>query len=57
MEDFLTGLDELIDNAEGISAIEVMGALQLAQQRLAFDLLTDDSEDEEGDEGDEGGAE
>ena len=57
MEDFLAGLDELIDNADGISAIEVMGALQLAQQRLAFDLLTDDSEDEEGGEGDEGGAE
>ena len=57
MEDFLTGLDSLIENAEGISEIEIMGALQLAQQRLAFEMLTDDGEDEEGEEGDEGGAE
>jgi hypothetical protein len=55
MEDFLSSLEELIENAEDITAIEVMGALQLAQQRVAFDLFT--GEDEEGDEGDEGGAE
>ena len=51
MEDFLIGLDILIENAEDISVIEIMGALQLAQQRLAFEMLTDDGEDEDGDEG------
>ena len=57
MEDFLTGLDSLIENAEDISVIEIMGALQLAQQRLAFEMLTDDGEDEEGEDGDEGAEE
>lgn len=47
MEDFLINLDNLIDSAEGVSALEVIGALELAKQRLTFDLLTDD-EDEEG---------
>ena len=47
MEDFLTALDNLIDNAEGVTAIEVLGALELVKQRLAFDLLTDDEDEED----------
>jgi len=58
MEDFLTGLDSLIEDAEDISVIEIMGALQLAQQRLALEMFTgEDEEGDEGDEADEGGAE
>jgi hypothetical protein len=47
MEDFLTGLDSLIENAEGISAIEVIGALELAQMRISVDLLVDDDDEED----------
>lgn len=42
MEDFLTALEELIEaNCETLSAIELIGALQVTQQRLAFDLFTE----------------
>ena len=47
MEDFLLQLDNLVDNLEDVTAIEVIGALELVKQRLVFDLLADD-EDEEG---------
>ena len=47
MEDFLTALDNLIDSLEDVTALEVIGSLELVKQRLVFDLLADD-EDEEG---------
>ena len=47
MEDFLLQLDNLVDSAEGVGPLEVVGALELVKQRLVFDLLADD-EDEEG---------
>jgi hypothetical protein len=47
MEDFLTALDNLVDNAEDVTAIEVLGALELVKQRLAFDLLADKEEEED----------
>ena len=39
MEDFLTALDNLVDSLEDVTAIEVIGALELVKQRLVFDLL------------------
>ena len=47
MEDFIVNLDNLIGGLEDVTAIEVIGALELVKQRLVFDMLTDD-EDEEG---------
>ena len=47
MEDFLTSLDNLIGNAEGVSALEVIGSLELVKQRLVFDLLADDEDEED----------
>ena len=47
MENFLLQLDNLVDSLEDVTAIEVVGALELVKQRLVFDLLADD-EDEEG---------
>ena len=47
MDDFLLNLDNLVDSLEDVTAIEVIGALELVKQRLVFDLLADD-EDEEG---------
>ena len=47
MEDFLTSLDNLIGNAEGVSALEAIGALELAKHRLTFDLLADEEEEED----------
>jgi len=46
MDSFLDGLDELIEVSE-ISVIELIGALQLTQQRIALRLLTDQDADEE----------
>jgi hypothetical protein len=46
MESFLDGLDELME-ASDISVIELIGALQLTQQRIALQLLTDQDPDEE----------
>ena len=46
MESFLDGLDELIASSE-ISIIEFIGALQLTQQRVALQLLTDEGSEEE----------
>ena len=47
MEDFLLQLDNLVDNLEDVTAIEVIGALELVKQRLVFDLLADDEDEEE----------
>jgi hypothetical protein len=47
METFLEALDALIADQD-LSIIEVLGALQITQQRLAFEmLLNDDEEDDE----------
>jgi hypothetical protein len=46
MEDFLTALDNLVDSLEDVTVIEVLGALELVKQRLAFDLLADEDEEE-----------
>ena len=47
MEDFLLHLDNLVDSLEDVTAIEVIGALELVKQRLVFDMLADDEEEEE----------
>ena len=47
MEDFLLQLDNLVDSLEDVTAIEVIGALELVKQRLVFDMLADDEEEEE----------
>ena len=47
MEDFLLQLDNLIDSLEDVTAIEVIGALELVKQRLIFDLLADNEDEEE----------
>jgi len=47
MEDFLEGLNDLIDDhCESMSTVELIGALQITQQRLAFDLFVGDSEED-----------
>lgn len=46
MEDFLTALDNLVDSLEGVTTIEVIGALELVKQRLVFDLLVDEEEED-----------
>lgn len=48
MEDFLANLDNLIDSTEGVSAFEVIGALEFVKQTLILDLMNDDDEEEEG---------
>ena len=46
MEDFLTAIDNLVDSLEDVTALEVIGALELVKQRLVFDLLADDEEED-----------
>jgi len=46
MEDFLTALDNLVDSLEDVTAIEVIGALELVKQRMVFDLLVDEDEED-----------
>ena len=46
MEDFLLNLDNLVDSLEDVTAIEVIGALELVKQRLVFDLLADEDEED-----------
>jgi hypothetical protein len=47
MEAFLEALEGLIDtHSEDLTVVELIGALQFTQQRLAFDLFTDDTEDD-----------
>ena len=47
MEDFLLQLDNLVDSLEDVTALEVIGALELVKQRLVFDLLADDEDEED----------
>jgi hypothetical protein len=47
MQDFLTALDDLIGSLEDVTAIEVLGALELVKQRLAFDMLADEEEEDD----------
>jgi len=48
MEAFLLGIDALIEEHSGLTIIDLLGALQFTQQRLAFEmLLNDDEEDDE----------
>jgi hypothetical protein len=46
MEDFLTAIDNLVDSLEDVTALEVIGALELVKQRLVFDLLADEEEED-----------
>jgi hypothetical protein len=46
MEDFLTALDDLVDSLEDVTAIEVIGALELVKQRMVFDLLVDEDDED-----------
>jgi len=51
MESFLTGLDALIAEHDDLTVIDLLGALQFTQQRLAVEmLLNDDDEDDNDDE-------
>ena len=47
MEDLLTAIDDLIGSLEDVTAIEVLGALELVKQRLAFDMMADEDEEED----------
>lgn len=48
MEAFLLGIDTLIEEHSDLTIIDLLGALQFTQQRLAFEmLLNDDEEDDE----------
>ena len=48
MEAFLMGLDALIEEHDDLTIIDLLGALQFTQQRLAVEmLLNDDEEDNE----------
>jgi hypothetical protein len=47
MESFLLALDALIEEADELSFIQVLGALQLTQQRIALDALIGDEDSEE----------
>jgi hypothetical protein len=47
MESFLLGLDALIEEHNDLTIIDLLGALQFTQQRLAFDMLLNDEEDDD----------
>lgn len=47
MESFLTGLDALIAENDDLTIIELLGALQFTQQRLAVEMLLDNEEDDD----------
>jgi hypothetical protein len=47
MEAFLLGLDALIEEHSDLTIIDLLGALQFTQQRLAFDMLLNDEEDDD----------
>jgi hypothetical protein len=51
METFLEQLDALIAEQD-LTIIEIIGALQYAQQRLVIDAYVDGGDDEEGEEAD-----
>jgi hypothetical protein len=46
MEDFIVNLDNLIGGLEGVTVIEVIGALELVKHRLAFDVLAEEDEED-----------
>ena len=46
MEDFIVNLDNLIGGLEDVTAIEVIGALELVKQRLAFDVMAEEDEED-----------
>ena len=47
MEAFLEALATLIDEHDDLTVIDVLGALQLTQQRIALDALLGDDDTEE----------
>ena len=47
METFLLGLDALIEEHSDLTVIELLGALQFTQQRLAVNMLLNDEEDDD----------
>lgn len=47
MEAFLLGLNALIEEHGDLTIIELLGALQFIQQRLAVDMLLNDEEDDD----------
>ena len=47
MESFLLALDSLIEEHSDLGVIDLLGALQFTQQRLAVDMLLDDQEDDD----------
>jgi len=50
MESFLQGLDALIEEHGDLTVIDLLGALQFTQQRLAVDMLLNDDEDQDDEE-------
>jgi len=50
MESFLQGLDALIEEHSDLTVIDLLGALQFTQQRLAVDMLLNDDEDQDDEE-------
>ena len=47
MEAFLLALDALIEEHSDLTIIELLGALQFTQQRLAVDMFLNDEEDDD----------
>lgn len=47
MEAFLMGLDALIEEHDDLTIIDLLGALQFTQQRLAFDMLLNEEEEDD----------
>ena len=47
MEAFLLALDALIEEHESLTVVDLLGALQLTQQRLAVDMLLNEDEDDD----------
>ena len=45
MEAFLLAIDALIEEHSDLTIMELFGALQFTQQRLAVDMFLDDEED------------
>jgi hypothetical protein len=44
MESFLSSLNDLIASADGVSDIEIIGAIELTKQQLMLELFADDIE-------------
>lgn len=45
MEFFLSSLNDLIASADGVSDLEIIGAIELTKQQLMLELLADDLEE------------